>query len=372
MTLSDGSTISAEGQIAPLGIAVLATEALQPKTGLSAGRDYLENAVLKVRLANDGSIASILHKPTGREALEGCGNRLFVYPADKPRNWDAWDVEEDYAARGEEITHLDSLELIENGPHRAAIKIVRTWRHSRITQVLSLGANARRLDIQTELDWHDRRVFLRTLTGVAVRHARATCECAYGVVERPTHSNTSWDAAMFEAPAHRFADLSEPGFGVAILNDAKYGHSVRGNVLGLSLLRAPVYPDPLADEGIQTFTYSLMPHEGTWYEGGVREEAEDLNQPLLAVAVTDRATGRWQPLAAVGIDAALSAVKPSEDGDGLIVRAYEPAGRRGNFELRLPPRWQNMGVVSILEEPMEVPNAGLRPFEVKSWRIART
>lgn len=373
LTLSDGSTISADGQIAPLGIAVLASKALQPKTGLSAGRDYLENAVLKVRLANDGSIASILHKPTGREALEGCGNRLFVYPADKPRNWDAWDVEEDYVARGEEITHLDSLELIENGPHRAAIKIVRTWRHSRITQVLSLGANARRLDIQTELDWHDRRVFLRTLTGVAVRHARATCECAYGVVERPTHSNTSWDAAMFEAPAHRFADLSEPGFGVAILNDAKYGHSVRGNVLGLSLLRAPVYPDPLADEGIQTFTYSLMPHEGSWYEGGVREEAEDLNQPLLAVAVADRATGRWQPLAAVGIDAALSAVKPSEDGDGLIVRVYEPAGRRGNFELRLPPRWQNMGVVSILEEPMEkVPNAGLRPFEVKSWRIART
>ncbi|TCU29205.1 alpha-mannosidase [Rhizobium azibense] len=373
LTLSDGSTIAAEGRIAPLGIAVLASEALQPKSGLSAGRDYLENAVLKVRLAKDGSIASILHKPTGREALEGCGNRLFVYPTDKPRNWDAWDVEEDYAARGEEVTRLDSLELIEEGPHRAAIKIVRTWRHSRITQVLSLGANARRLDIQTELDWHDRRVFLRTLTGVAVRHARATCECAYGVVERPTHSNTSWEAAMFEAPAHRFADLSEPGFGVAILNDAKYGHSVRGNVLGLSLLRAPVYPDPLADEGIQTFTYSLMPHEGTWYEGGVREEAEDLNQPLLALAVTDRAAGRWQPLAAVGIDAALSAVKPSEDGDGLIVRVYEPAGRRGSFELRLPPRWQNMGVVSILEEPMEeVPNCGLRPFEVKSWRLARS
>ncbi|PKA42707.1 alpha-mannosidase [Rhizobium sullae] len=373
LTLSDGSTVSAEGQIAPLGIAVLDAGALQPKTGLSAGRDHLENAVLKVTLANDGSIASILHKPTGREALEGCGNRLFVYPADKPRNWDAWDVEEDYAARGEEITALDSLELIENGPHRAAIKIVRTWRHSRITQLLSLGANALRLDIQTELDWHDRRVFLRTLTGVAVRHAKATCECAYGVVQRPTHSNTSWDAAMFEAPAHRFADLSEPGFGVAILNDAKYGHSVRGNVLGLSLLRAPIYPDPLADEGIQTFTYSLMPHEGAWYEGGVREEAEDLNQPLLTIPVADRATGRWQPLAMAGIDAALSAVKSSEDGDGLIVRVYEPAGRRGNFELCLPERWQNKGVVSILEEPMDkVPNTGLRPFEVKSWRVTKT
>jgi alpha-mannosidase len=372
LKLADGSIVSSERTIAPLGVAVLELSKLLPQPGLSASSNHLENATLRVTLARDGSIASILHKPSGREALDGAGNRLFVYPADKPRNWDAWDVEEDYAARGEEITAIDSMELIENTPHRAAIRIVRTWRHSRITQVLSLTANARRLDIQTELDWHDRRAFLRTLTTVAVRNPRATCECAYGVVERPTHSNTSWDAAMFEAPAHRFADLSEPGFGVAILNDAKYGHSVRGNVLGLSLLRSPVYPDPLADEGLQSFTYSLMPHEGSWYEGGVREEAEDLNQPLVTLPVSDRAVGAWQPLAAAGIDAALSVIKPCEDGEGLIVRVYEPAGRRGSFGLILPKQWRNNGTVSILEEPMsEVPVEGLMPFQVKSWRISR-
>ncbi|WP_160003360.1 glycoside hydrolase family 38 C-terminal domain-containing protein [Rhizobium sp. 18055] len=372
LKLADGSIVSSERTIAPLGVAVLEFSKLLPKPGLSAGSNHLENATLRVTLARDGSIASILHKPSGREALDGAGNRLFVYPADKPRNWDAWDVEEDYAARGEEITAIDSMELIENTPHRAAIRIVRTWRHSRITQVLSLTANARRLDIQTALDWHDRRAFLRTLTTVAVRNPRATCECAYGVVERPTHSNTSWDAAMFEAPAHRFADLSEPGFGVAILNDAKYGHSVRGNVLGLSLLRSPVYPDPLADEGLQSFTYSLMPHEGSWYEGGVREEAEDLNQPLVTLPVSDRAVGAWQPLSAAGIDAALSVIKPCEDGEGLIVRVYEPAGRRGSFGLILPKLWRNDGTVSILEESMsEVPVEGLMPFQVKSWRISR-
>lgn len=371
LTLPDGRMISSDAVIAPLGIAVVDPTTLELASGLSVGREHLENAVLKVTLAKNGSIASIVHKPSGREALEDGGNRLFVYPVDKPRNWDAWDVEEDYAARGEEITALDSLEVVENGPHRVAIRIVRTWRHSRITQILSLGANARRLDIETVLDWHDRRAFLRTETSVAVRNARATCECAYGVVERPTHSNTSWDAAMFEAPAHRFADLSEPGFGVAILNDAKYGHSMRGNVLGLSLLRSPVYPDPLADEGEQTFTYALMPHEGTWYEGGVRQEAEDLNQPLLALPVAGLATGNWQPLGASGIDAALSAVKPAEEGDGLIVRVYEPAGRRGAFELKLPANWRNQGTVSILEEPMaDTPKTGLKPFEVKSWRIS--
>ncbi|WP_431323645.1 alpha-mannosidase [Rhizobium sp. YTU87027] len=372
LTLPDGGTVSCEALIAPLGIAVVAPQALQPKPGLSVSSEHLENAVLKVTLAKDGSIASIIHKATGREALEGRGNRLFVYPVDKPRNWDAWDVEEDYGARKEEISALDSLEVIENGSQRVAIRIVRTWRHSHITQVLSLGANSRRLDIETELDWHDRRAFLRTETSVAVRNARATCECAYGVVERPTHSNTSWDAAMFEAPAHRFADLSEPGFGVAILNDAKYGHSVRNGVLGLSLLRSPIYPDPLADEGLQTFTYALMPHEGTWYDGGVREEAEDLNQPLLAASVTGRATGNWQPLGVTGIDAALSAVKAAEEGEGLIVRVYEPAGRRGAFELKLPSNWRNRGAVSILEEPMaDTPATGLKPFEVKSWRISK-
>lgn len=372
LTLADGSHVSSRDSIAPLAIAVIDIASLKARPGLSASSSHLENETLKVMLAKDGSIASILHKPSGREALDGAGNRLFVYPADKPRNWDAWDVEEDYAARGEEITALDSIELIENTAHRAAIKIVRSWRHSRITQILSLGANARRLDIQTELDWHDRRAFLRTLTDVAVRNARATCECAYGVVERPTHSNTSWDAAMFEAPAHRFADLSEPGFGVAILNDAKYGHSIRGNVLGLSLLRSPIYPDPLADEGLQSFTYSLMPHEGSWHEGGVREEADDLNQPLLALAVSDRAVGAWQPIKTEGIDAALSAIKPCEDGDGLILRVYEPAGRRGAFGLTLPQGWRNEGTVSILEEPMrDVPVDGLMPFQVKSWRISR-
>lgn len=372
LTLADGRAVSSPGSIAPLGIAVLDVDVLAQQPGLSASSSHLENETLKVTLARDGSIASILHKPSGREALEGAGNRLFVYPADKPRNWDAWDVEEDYAARGEEVTALDSIELVENTPHRAAIRIVRTWRHSRITQTLSLRANARRLDIQTELDWHDRRAFLRTLTSVAIRNPRATCECAYGVVERPTHANTSWDAAMFEAPAHRFADLSEPGFGVAILNDAKYGHSVRGNVLGLSLLRSPVYPDPMADEGLQSFTYSLMPHEGSWHEGGVREEAEDLNQPLIATAVSDRAVGEWQPIGVTGIDAALSAIKTCEEGAGLILRVYEPAGRRGSFTLTLPPTWRNAGPVSILEEPMgDVPVEGLMPFQVKSWRLLR-
>ena len=127
---------------------------------------------------------------------------------------------------------------------------------------------------------------------------------------------------------------------MALLNNAKYGHSTRGNVLGLSLVRSPVYPDPLADEGPQRFTYALMPHAGDWSEGRVREEAEDLNQPLLATETPGVALGTLAPLAVTGIPAALSGLKPAEDGQGLVLRVYEPAGRRGGFGVAVPAGWR--------------------------------
>ncbi|MGN6099937.1 MAG: glycoside hydrolase family 38 C-terminal domain-containing protein, partial [Devosia sp.] len=295
-----------------------------------------------------------------------------AYPVDKPRNWDAWDIEEDYAERGEELREVESIALVESGANRAAIRVVKTYRHSTITQTYALAANSPRLDIETELDWHDRRVFLRTLTPAGVRASEATFEVAYGVVKRPTHTNTSWEQAKFEVPAHRFADLSEPGFGLALLNNAKYGHSARGNVLGLSLVRSPVYPDPLADEGGQRFTYSLLPHRGGWEEGRVREEAEDLNQPLLVAEATGVAPAIVAPLAPAGIDAALSSLKPAEDGNGLVLRVYEPAGRRGAFSVSLPPAWVAGESVNILEEPYErASGPDLRPFEVRGWRLRR-
>jgi alpha-mannosidase len=368
--LADGMIASAD-KIPPLAVRALDRAALAPLPGLEVGERRLENAFLRVELADDGSIASLVHKPTGREALAGRGNQLWVYPQDKPRAWDAWDIEEDYSNRGEELSGPESLVVAENTARRASLRVVRRWRHSRIVQTLALAANGRRLDIETWIDWRDRRALLRTLTPAAVRAERATFECAFGVVTRPTHVNTSWEEAQFEACAHRFVDLSEPGFGLALLNDAKYGHSVRDNVLGLSLVRSPVYPDPLADEGEQSFAYALMPHAGAWHEGGVREEAEDLNQPLLATSARDLSAGIVAPLAFDGLAAALGALKPAEDGNGLILRVYEPAGARGAFSFRLPPGWRDAGAVDILEEPRQSKANGLTPFEVRSWRLAR-
>ena len=175
---------------------------------------------------------------------------------------------------------------------------------------------------------------------------------------------------MFEWVAHRFVVLAEPGFGVALLNDSKYGHSVRDNVLGLSLVRSPIYPDPLADEGEQSFTYALAPFAGAWHEAGVRGEAEALNQPLLAMAAKGLAEGLMQPLKIEGLPVALAALKPGEDDAGLILRVYEPSGARGETRLKLADGWRASAAVDLLERAIE-PSASLRPFEVRGWRLER-
>jgi alpha-mannosidase len=365
--LPDGF-VSTTQTIPPLSVRILRRDALSPAPGLKLQGRVLENAHLRAELGADGTIRSLVHKASGREALADRGNQLWVYPQDKPRNWDAWDIDEDYEKSGEEIAALESLDVAADGPHYAALRVARRWRHSRIVQEIGLAAHGRRLDIRTHLDWRDRRALLRTLTPARVRARHVVAECAFGVIERPTHANTSWETAAFEWAAHRFVDLAEPDFGLALLNDAKYGHSVRENVLGLSLVRAPIYPDPLADEGEQRFTYALMPHDGPWRDS-VRAEAEALNQPLFALPVAGVAEGLLRPMSVQGLPVALAGFKGAEDGDGLVLRVYEPAGARGGVQPALADGWK-AEPVDLLERRREA-GAEIGPFEVKSWRLTR-
>ncbi|MDE1994697.1 MAG: alpha-mannosidase [Rhizobiaceae bacterium] len=370
--VDDGTVVATADIVAPLSVQVFDRSTIKPADGLRADANRLENAHLAVTIGADGAVQSLIHKATGREALAETANQLWVYPVDKPRNWDAWDIDADYPEKGVRLDKPESIELIERGPHRASIKVTHRYRDSTIVQHYVLAANAKRLDIETHIDWHDRRALLRALNPVATRARTATFECAYGVVSRPTHTNTSWDAAMFEAVAHRFIDLSEPDFGVALLNDAKYGHSARGNVLGISLVRGPIYPDPMADEGEQRFTYSLYPHSGEWHSGGVREQADDLNQPLVATSASGLAETVLSPIAITGTPVALSAIKPAEEGDGLILRVYEPAGRRGSLDIVPASGWQLGESVNLMEEPDGRPaGPDILPFEVRSWKMKR-
>jgi alpha-mannosidase len=194
-------------------------------------------------------------------------------------------------------------------------------------------------------------------------------------VKRPTHRNTSWDEARFEVCSHRFADLSEPGYGVALLNDGKYGHSARDNILGISLLRGPLYPDPLADEGEHRFTYSLFPHPGDWIDTRVAREAHSLNSPLV-VEKGGVEPAEYGLLESEGVELALGSLKPAEDGRGEILRLYEPHGARGECALRLARGPESVQRTNLLEESdgtVEVRDSAVhltvRPFEVVTLLI---
>ena len=341
----------------------------------------LDNDLLRVTVGADGTLTNVFDKRANREVLAERGNQLWLY-LDKPRAWDAWDVDETYEQHGSEITDLDQIEIVESGPVRVSVRVSRTVRGSKIVQTYRLLADSARLDIATDIGWHERQVLLRARFPLAIHTHEATFETMYGVVRRPTHRNTPRDAAQFEGSAHRFADLSEPGYGVALLNDGKYGHGVNDNVLSISLLRGPLYPDPLADEGEHHFTYSLYPHVGDWTESDVVAEALALNSSLVAVPAAPNATtaSQWGLLEANGVTLGLGALKPSIDADNaIILRVYEPHGRRGQATLRFNRPITNATRVSVLEEPIADDSTivsdersvtlPVRPFEVITLHI---
>ena len=362
--------IAAEQTVAGLSVAVITEGNLEAAEGLSVGASFLENRFVRVEFLADGTLKSVFDKRAGRECLAGRGNQIVAY-VDKPRLFDAWDIEEDYAKEGQEILASGPAEIVERGPHRAAIRLTRRFGASTIVQTVRLWANSPRIEFKTDIDWHDRRILLKANFPLAIRAETAIFECAHGVVRRPTHRNTSWDQPKFEVAAHRFVDLAEHGFGVALLNDGKYGHHALGNEIGISLLRSPVYPDTLADEGEQSFTYALLPHAGDWLTGGVLAEAEDLNQPLVCRAVTAADDAKWSAAAVGGIGLGLSGFKAAEDGGSLVLRTYEPAGARGTAKVSLPAGWTIAEEVDLLEEAAGPANLAFTPFQLHSWRIVK-
>ena len=341
------------------------------------GRTVMENDLLRVEIGDDGTLHRVHDGEVGREVLDGRANQLWAY-SDRPRNWEAWDVDEGYEQQGEEISSVESIEVVERGPLRASVRVRRRWRGSAISQTYRLLSGSRRLDVETHVDWHERRVLLRTLFPLNVRSHEVTCETMFGAQRRPTHGNTEWDAARFEASAHRFCDLSEPGYGVALMNDGKYGHSARGNVLGISLVRGPLYPDPLADEGGHRFTYSLYPHPGDWTAAGVAREALALNSPLVPVEAGGEGLPReFSFVRPEGVELALGGFKAAEDGRGHILRLYEPHGARGRCRLTFPGGLRGVERINLLEDSgygnPEVSGddvlVDVGPFEVVTLRV---
>ncbi len=327
----------------------------------------LENAQLRVTLSPDGWVESVLHKASGRESLAGRGNVLELYD-DRPVEFDAWDIDPSALETRREYPSATSWRD-SSTPLQGEL----TFERPGLTQVVRLAADARRVEFHTVVDWQEEHTLLKVCFPLAVHARNATYEMPFGHAERPTHRSSSWDQARYEVPGHRWADLSEHGFGVALLNDCKYGWSCLGNELRLSLLRSPRMPDPEADIGRHEFAYALMPHAGGWREGGVVAEAACFNAPL-------RWTSAPVPQSFAAVDdpnLVLDTIKRAEDSDALVLRLYEAHGARGRAHLRVAAPFSSACRANALEDDgaaLEVGGDGVvldyRPHEIITVKLS--
>lgn len=295
----------------------------------------LENPLLRVEINQAGDITRVYDKDAGRDVLAAgeTGNKLLAFE-DRPMNYDAWDIDIFYEDRTEKIEGVESITVIENGPLRVGLEIKRKYRSSQINQKVYLYHDSKRIDFDTWIDWHESHILIKAAFPVDVLNPMATFDVQWGNVQRPTHRNTSWEMARFETCAHKWADLSEGNYGVALLNDCKYGYDIHDNVMRLSLLKSATDPDRYADQGEHLMTYSLLPHRGDWRTGVIRE-AYELNNPLILRRLQG-GTGSASPHALVSVDQpniVIETVKLAEDGNGLIVRMYEDHRSRGTVTL---------------------------------------
>ncbi|MBI1332018.1 MAG: hypothetical protein GC165_03970 [Armatimonadetes bacterium] len=306
------------------------------KNRLKGSSRKLENDQFSVRFDVNGNISSIQSLEDGTEFVEpGKLANVFQLMEDKPLFWSAWDVDVYAYETAQDLLKSESVELVEKGPVRVAIEIVKKFGQSTIRQRISLGPTPG-IRFDTEIDWHEEDKMLKVAFPVKVNSSRATYEIQFGNVERPTHYNTSWDMARFEVCAQKWVDLSEGDLGVALINDGKYGHDINGNVMRMSLLRAPKAPDPECDMGVHRFSYVLLPHFGPYNYADVVHAAYAHNSPLRAAMIEPTAGPATQLDPLVTCDdrnIVIETVKKAEDSDDLIIRLYECHNSRGQAEL---------------------------------------
>ena len=338
----------------------------------------LENGLVRVKLDAQGRVTSFIDKRNGRETIEaGAKGNQYVLFEDKPLFWDAWDVDVFHLEKRQNVAEATEAKITVENPLRSTVEVKLTITgQASLVQRISLSAESPRLDFDCTADWQEKDKFLKVEFPLALRSDYATFEIQFGHVRRPTHFNTTWDVARFEVSAHRWADLSEPGYGVALLNDSKYGYACHGNLLRLSLLRAPKAPDAKADMGEHHFRYALYPHAGGPQLGGVVAEAAAFNQPL-RVAATNAAPKSEGFFAVDNPAVVLDTVKKAEDSDALIVRLYESHGGHQTATLKTSLPFRKAIKVNLLEdgnEPVRVGRGGikldLRPFEVVTLKLA--
>jgi alpha-mannosidase len=377
----DSLLLLGEVTLPPLATSVI------PLSGASAAapspfrvkRNGVETPFARVRLNARGEIVSLIDKAAGREVIGREGGNVFLLGEDIPAAWDNWDIDADQAAKMEPVATLESRETVADGPLQLRLRSTyRLTDTSSITQDMVFHATTPRIDFETRVDWHEKRQLLKVAFDLQVLAGIARHEIQYGHVERPTHRNLPQDRARFEVCAHKWTDLSENGFGVALLNDCKYGVSVHGSWIWLSLIKSGVHPDDRGDEGVHLFTYSLLPHVGGFSVPSVVRPAYELNVPVSWSLAGEGAHAIEAPVAIDSANVIIECLKWAEEGDAFIIRLYDAGKIGSHVRLRFSVPVKSVTETNILEEDLAaVPLTGqeapsvtvyVRPFEIKTLR----
>jgi alpha-mannosidase len=340
----------------------------------------LENDFFEIIFDQNGAIESILDKTADRSALQPGkpGNVLSLYYDDLDS--DAWDFRIDFENRPPAQAKLVSRQPFIDGPTAVMRSEYKVGADSRLYQDVVLTLGSRRIDFKTKVDWAETHKMLRVSFPVNVVSTKVTCDIQFGTIERPTGNNTTWDAAVSEIAAHKWVDLSEPGYGVALLNDCKYGHQVKGNVLDLNLLRSSTSPDPVADKATHEFTYSLLPHTGDHVAGRVMQHGYELNIPLRIVQPRTGAKSMKALPALLAVsepNIIVETVKRSEDGNGFVVRLYESTGAHTTSKIRFGPEVSQASLTDLIEKnptPLSLNDNSAEltfgPFEIHTVKVS--
>ncbi|MGA3178092.1 MAG: alpha-mannosidase [Candidatus Acidiferrum sp.] len=368
-----------------------AAKAVSAVSEVKATEHSLENSLVRLTLdPATGCITSLLDKHSNSEILAPaetdtggprnatCGNLLQAF-RDKPKEWDAWNIDADFEKEHWDIDKADEVKLVESGPLRAVLRVKKHFQHSSFVQDITITAGSPRVDVNMSADWNEKHVLLKVAFPLSAHNDNATFEIPYGSIERPTTRNTPAEQAKFEVPAVHWADLSDAKHGFSLLNDCKYGYDAKGNVLRLSLLRSPEWPDPHADEGHHEFTYALYSHAGNWREAHAVQQGYELNYPLLTIAVANHQgllPASHSFLSLEGENVVLTALKKAEDSDDLIVRFYEWAGKEADVRLHFSSGIESASETNLIEDlggPLAVQGASVtvhaKPYEIKTIRV---
>ncbi|MCC5973967.1 MAG: alpha-mannosidase [Rubellimicrobium sp.] len=363
------------------GAALLPGVQQGPSGMLVAEAGRLENDLLAIRLDPKGEIASVIDKGTGRELIAPgqTANRLVAYE-DKPMDYDAWDIDWYFEEQSWPLSDGPvTVTVAETGPHRAALRIERRYRASRVVQVVSLARGARMVEFDTFIDWHEQQEVIKAVFPFDMNVSEVRSEIQFGHVTRATHRNTTWDRARFEASMHRWLDMSEPDFGAALINDCKYAYDAHEQTMRLTLVRGTVHPHPEADQGEHRTRYALYLHAGTRDLETVHHMAERFNNPvrLIGTPGTRADDAAFSLVTCNAANVAIETVKKAEDGADLILRLFEHANRRATATIGLGLPVAAVHRVNLMEDdsqPLTMAPDGtvtldLRPFEIATLRI---